>query len=200
MAASSTKEVPPVSSMPTNTPADARGQEPLFVQVKRRLRGEIADGRLPAGQRLAPERGAVSAVRDFAEYVAASARVPVRRRDPDSRWAPRVVRRLVTGGGVRAGAGQPHRLGCRGADLAHIAGCAIRSAPGNRPGARRAGTGSGGAGVRPGAGADCRWRCAVARPCLPAGIARAGAARRRLHDRVALRHTPRQGRPDPGEA
>lgn len=42
--------------MPTNTPADARGQEPLFIQVTRRLRGEIAGGRLPAGQRLAPER------------------------------------------------------------------------------------------------------------------------------------------------
>jgi GntR family transcriptional regulator len=35
---------------------DARGSEPLYVQVTRRLRADLAEGRLRVGQRLAPER------------------------------------------------------------------------------------------------------------------------------------------------
>jgi len=35
---------------------DARGSEPLYAQVMRRLRADLADGRLKVGQRLAPER------------------------------------------------------------------------------------------------------------------------------------------------
>jgi DNA-binding GntR family transcriptional regulator len=35
---------------------DAHGSEPLYVQVARRLRADLAEGRLRVGQRLAPER------------------------------------------------------------------------------------------------------------------------------------------------
>jgi GntR family transcriptional regulator len=45
-----------MSSALTDPPHDARGSEPLFRRVARSLRAEMAGGRLPAGQRLAPER------------------------------------------------------------------------------------------------------------------------------------------------
>ena len=45
-----------MSSRPDRQPIDARGREPLYVQVTRRLRADLAEGRLRMGQRLAPER------------------------------------------------------------------------------------------------------------------------------------------------
>jgi DNA-binding GntR family transcriptional regulator len=45
-----------VSSQPINATTDPRGVEPLFAEVARALRSEMASGRLRAGQRLAPER------------------------------------------------------------------------------------------------------------------------------------------------
>jgi GntR family transcriptional regulator len=45
-----------VSSNLNHDRIDARGAEPLYAQVERRLRADLAEGRLQAGQRLAPER------------------------------------------------------------------------------------------------------------------------------------------------
>ena len=40
----------------STSPVDARGPDPLFAQIARRLRADVAEGRLATGQRLAPER------------------------------------------------------------------------------------------------------------------------------------------------
>jgi GntR family transcriptional regulator len=45
-----------MSSRHDPTHVDARGSEPLHLQVTRRLRADVTEGRLPVGQRLAPER------------------------------------------------------------------------------------------------------------------------------------------------
>jgi GntR family transcriptional regulator len=45
-----------MSSRPDHEHVDARGSEPLYMQVARRLRADVAEGRLGVGQRLAPER------------------------------------------------------------------------------------------------------------------------------------------------
>jgi DNA-binding GntR family transcriptional regulator len=45
-----------VSSRHDPNHVDARGSEPLYMQVTRRLRADLTEGRLRTGQRLAPER------------------------------------------------------------------------------------------------------------------------------------------------
>lgn len=45
-----------MSSRPDPEHVDARGREPLYLQVAGRLRADVTEGRLGVGQRLAPER------------------------------------------------------------------------------------------------------------------------------------------------
>ena len=158
-----------------NQRIDARGSEPLYVQVMQRLRAELADGRLQVGQRLAPER-------ELCARFGVS-RNTLRRAlldlEEQGLLAAAGRRRLVRGRGsplVELAQG-PHSL----TEWAHEAGVVLTSRVAAPAAAGRVGGRGGGARRRGGAVFELeRLRIVdglalLARPLLPAGRAGAGA-------------------------